>query len=156
MKHSTRAMAIAGLVALMLPVSPQAQPGDCNTDGFVNTGDLTYLVSYLFAGGRPPNLVLCDCDGFPGVNYGDFWQLTEFLFMGAALFASPGTDVPVPTNVKFLVLGQPDGLVQTTATVLVDAPVAIDCVILPYSFAAGPGEATLNCTSVREDIVPFV
>ena len=87
----------------------QAQPGDCNFDGFVNTSDMTYLISYLFTGGPAPDLIDCDCDGFPGVNYGDLWQLTAGLFMGATLYASPGTDYPIPCGVKFLALGRPDG-----------------------------------------------
>jgi hypothetical protein len=133
----------------MLALTANAQQGDCNSDGIVDINDMNYLINYLFMSGPPPNLVLCDCDFYPGVNYGDLWQLTEALFGAAMLYPSPGTDVPVPTNVKFLALGNPDGIVQTTATIVVDAPVAIDCVVLPYSFASGVGEAVLNCTSVN-------
>jgi len=138
--------AIALLLLLCTQVS--AVPGDCNADGFVNASDMAYIVQYLFANGPPPNMVDCDCDWYPGVNYGDFWQLTEALFMGAALYASPGNDVPMPSNVEFLVVIDPDGVAVTNSVILVKSPVAVDCAALPFSFAPDPANADLICTSV--------
>lgn len=137
-------------VALLLFsfVHVQAQPGDCDFSGAVNTADMVYLVNYLFAGGPVPDLIDCDCDGFPGVNYGDLWQLTQGLFGAATLYPSPGTDYPIPSTVKFLALGQPDGTTITSASIVVDAPRQVDCLLLSYSFAPRPGQATLNCTGV--------
>lgn len=145
----SRILIPAAALLLLSFVPVQAQPGDCNFDGVANATDLTYLVSYLFAAGPVPDLVDCDCDGFPGVNYGDLWQLTQGLFAGATLYPSPGTDYPIPSGVKFLALGQPDGTTITTASIVVDAPQSVDCLVLMYSFAPGPGQATLNCTGVN-------
>ena len=148
MRRIGMTLVIAGLL-LTFAVSAQAQQGDCNGDLICDVNDMVYLTSYLFQSGPPPpNLLTCDCDGYPGVNFGDLWQITEALFVGATLYPSPGTDVPVPSAVRFTVLGQPDGIVLTSATIIVDAPVSIDCAVLPFSFAPGAGEATLNCTSV--------
>jgi hypothetical protein len=139
---------IVVILAIALMPQAQAQQGDCNGNGVTDAGDMTFLISYLAAGGPAPNMTRCDCDNYPGVNYGDLWQLIDFLFMGATLYTPPGTDVPIPANVKFLAFGKPDGLGQTKSVILVDAAITADCVLLPYSFAAGPGEATLDCSSV--------
>jgi hypothetical protein len=149
-KHKTALLLTFIVVILALALTPQAQAqqGDCDADGLVNASDLTYLIDYLFAGGPAPNMTRCDCDNYPGVNYGDLWQLIDFLFVGATFYAPPGTDVPIPANVKFLAFGEPDGIGQTQSVILVDAAIAVDCVLLPYSFAAGPGEATLDCSGV--------
>ncbi len=137
-------------IFLMLAMSSMAvaQPGDCNFSGGADIDDVVYLTAYFFSGGPPPDLVDCDCDGFPGVNYGDLWQLIEYIYGGAAVFPMPGTDVPLPTAASFMVIGEPDGVDQTSAMIIVKTPVALYGSVIIYSFAPGPGEADLSCTSV--------
>jgi len=138
------------IILLMLTMSSMAvaQPGDCDFSGAINVADLTYLTSYLYAGGPQPDLIDCDCDGFPGVNVGDLWQLTQAMFSTATLFVMPGTDVPQPTTASLMVLDKPDGVWQTSPTIIVKTPVRLDAAVIVYSFAPGPGEADLSCTSV--------
>ena len=65
--------------------------GDINNDGFgPNVVDLTYLVSYLFAGGPPPpNLVLANVNGIPSVNVVDLTYFVQYLFsFGAPLLCN--------------------------------------------------------------------
>jgi hypothetical protein len=137
-------------VLLMLAMSSMAvaQPGDCDFSGGADIDDVVYLTEYLFSGGPPPDMIDCDCDGFPGVNYGDMLQLIESIFSGGTLFPMPGTDVPLPTTASFMVIGDPDGVAQTSAMIIVKTPVALDDAVIVYSFAPGLGEADLSCTSV--------
>lgn len=153
MKHKSPLLLTISAIVFIVALIPQAQAqqGDCDNSGGpipVDAADLTYLIDYLFTGGPAPHMTKCDCDNYPGVNYGDLWQLIDYLFIGATFYTPPGTDVPIPANVKFLAFGKPDGLGQTQSVILVDAAIPVDCALLPYSFAAGPGEATLDCISV--------
>ncbi len=137
-------------IFLMLAMSSMvlAQPGDCNFDGIINVSDMSYLSDYLNGIGPAPDMFDCDCDGFPGVNMGDLWQLTEGIFGAGTLFPVPGTDVPLPTPASFMVIGNPDGIAQTSAMIIVRTPIALRGAVVVYSYAPGPGEADLSCTGV--------
>ena len=58
--------------------------GDISGDGSMpDISDLTYLVSYFFAGGpRPPLIEAADVDGSGGVNISDITYMADYLFGG--------------------------------------------------------------------------
>ena len=64
----------------------QAQPyicGDVNCSGGVGYDDLTYLASYLFAGGPAPcSMWAADVNCSGGVGYDDLTYLASYLFAG--------------------------------------------------------------------------
>ena len=56
-------------------------PGDVNNDGQTDISDVTYLVSYLFAGGEPPPIeYTADLDGSGSVDISDLSLLVVMLF----------------------------------------------------------------------------
>jgi hypothetical protein len=67
---------------LLFALSQQAAgiQGDCDGDLDVDIGDMLSVVTYITGGAPPPNYAGCDCDGFPGVNFGDLRQLYEGIF----------------------------------------------------------------------------
>jgi hypothetical protein len=145
------------------PVAPPAcfdvtqVKGDCDGNGTGGAiADFVYLTEYLFLNGpSPPNPSTCDCDNFPGVNYGDIWQLAMHVQDPSfRLYGSPGADYMMVTPpVKFLVVGSPDGVTVTEAAILSKeytsgTTYTVDCMLLVLSFAARPSEADLNCTGI--------
>ncbi len=55
--------------------------GDANDDGYVNTGDVVYLINYIFNGGPPPHLLAAgDANGDGEVSVGDAVYLVRYLF----------------------------------------------------------------------------
>jgi hypothetical protein len=147
------------------PVAPPAcfdvtQPayGDCDNNGTGGTvADFVYLLDYLFQDGPPPpDPDACDCDNYPGVNYGDFWQLNmHYQNPSYLLYGSPGEDyMTMAPPVKFLVAGRPTGEVPGTDAKILSkgwrsgTTCEVECMMLVLSFAAGPGEADLNCTGI--------
>lgn len=71
-------------------------PGDVTADCDINSGDVTYLINYLFYGGECPHPlksgdVNCDCV----VDSGDLVYLIGFLFQGGAP-PKPGCVDPDP------------------------------------------------------------
>jgi hypothetical protein len=57
--------------------------GDCNKDGFIDIGDVTYLINYLFLGDSAPEPMQAgdaNCDG--GVDIADAIYLINYLFIG--------------------------------------------------------------------------
>jgi hypothetical protein len=57
--------------------------GDANNDGLADVGDAVYLISYIFAGGPPPDPVcLGDANGDSYTNVGDAVYLIAFVFSG--------------------------------------------------------------------------
>jgi hypothetical protein len=64
-------------------------PGDASGDGFVNVGDVVYLVNYIFKSGPAPNpLASGDANGTCDVNVGDAVYLINYIFKSGP--------VPVP------------------------------------------------------------
>jgi parallel beta-helix repeat protein len=58
-------------------------PGDANKDWLINTGDVIYLINYLFRDGPAPDpLAAGDCDGDGVVGTGDVVYLLNYLFRG--------------------------------------------------------------------------
>ncbi|MGB8657435.1 MAG: C1 family peptidase [Candidatus Zixiibacteriota bacterium] len=58
-------------------------PGDANGDKIVNSGDVVYLINYLFRGDSPPEpLAAADVNGDCTVNSGDVVYLINYLFRG--------------------------------------------------------------------------
>lgn len=124
--------------------------GDCNNDGTKNISDATYVIAYLEGEGLPPvNYADCDCDGFPGVNIGDALQIIASLFDGASVFPWPGTDLIAPAAAGIMISGKVDGTISTRTFVFMNNPGALGGgFTLPFSFAAKPGEADLDCISI--------
>gem|GEM_PF-736100 len=123
--------------------------GDCNGSGDTDIDDTVYLLSYLFSGGPPPpDRGVCDCDGFPGLNMGDFYQLVEYINLRADRYPPNGTDIMMQSTAKFLVLGRPDGDDVTEVDIYVNTPKTFPGLTIPYSYAPKDGEAELNCTEV--------
>jgi hypothetical protein len=57
--------------------------GDCNADGEIGSGDVIYLLNYLFKGGPAPDpleVAECNCDGI--INLADVIFLINYLFKG--------------------------------------------------------------------------
>ncbi len=64
-------------------VQYDAVRGDANGDGVVESGDVVFMVNYLFRGGAPPDPLPAgdsNCDG--GVDSGDVVHLINYLFRG--------------------------------------------------------------------------
>ncbi|MGB8658559.1 MAG: PKD domain-containing protein [Candidatus Zixiibacteriota bacterium] len=60
-----------------------SHPGDANTDGHIDAGDVIYLVNYLFKGGPAPDPLPAGdatCNGI--VDAGDIVYLVNYLFKG--------------------------------------------------------------------------
>jgi hypothetical protein len=139
----------ATLLLLLLFSAGAYGAGDCNSDGAADISDLVFLLSYLFSGGATPgNFAECDCDGFPGVNFGDALQIAGILY-GGGLYPWPGNDQMAPAATSIMISGQVDGTTKTKCFVFINNPTALNggCT-LPFSFAAKPGETDLNCIRV--------
>jgi hypothetical protein len=55
--------------------------GDCNADGIIDIGDITYLINYLFKDGQPPTpLCVGDVNADNGVDSGDIVYLINYLY----------------------------------------------------------------------------
>jgi subtilisin family serine protease len=60
--------------------------GDANGDGLADTGDLIYLINYLFLGGMPPDPPSAgDPNGDCVINTGDIIYLSNYLYLGGAI-----------------------------------------------------------------------
>jgi Dockerin type I domain len=152
-KHSVRIIACAALLVLAANITSHCQPGDCNGNGFVTIDDEIMLINWLFMAGPQPAMPDCDCDGFPGLNYGDALQLLGSIFQGQPLFPYPGFDVPVPSLAKFYYNTQiPENANNFTVNIYVDIPPGFDIssLILPFSFAQQPGtmQAPVTCNAI--------
>ena len=123
--------------------------GDCNGDGVFDISDAVRVNAYLHGEELPPlNYADCDCDGFPGVNVGDALQIASVL-SGASLFPWPGTDLMAPGNTGIMISGKVNGTTLTKTFVFINNPSVLDGgFTLPFSFAAKPGEADLDCISI--------
>jgi len=70
------------LLTVVLHLTPYIC-GDINGDGQITSGDLTYLSSYLFAGGPPPvSEWAADVNGDGSITSGDLNYLANYLFAG--------------------------------------------------------------------------
>jgi hypothetical protein len=142
------------VITAICPVSLRAAPGDCNGDALVNSSDAVILVGYLFNGGSVANRSDCDCDGHPGITLGDVLQILAYSFMGCSVYPSPGTDLSVPSHVKFFFNSQVDfGATPTPRTSIeihVDMPAGFDieAFCIPFSFAADAGGQVLDLANI--------
>jgi len=60
--------------------------GDANSDGILNIADIAYVISFIMAGGAPPEPLLagdCDCSG--SVNISDAVYLISYIFAGGPI-----------------------------------------------------------------------
>jgi Dockerin type I domain len=56
-------------------------PGDANSDGRVDVGDVITIINYVFRGGTPPDpLKVGDANGDCSTNVGDAVYLIKFIF----------------------------------------------------------------------------
>jgi hypothetical protein len=131
-----------------------AQPGDCNGDGYVNSSDAVYIINYLFNNGPGPvNYSDCDCDGFQGVNYGDPIQILYKIFLTGTLFPYPGSDYPQASQVKLFFNQQVDFSAipaVNTLQIYIDVPTGFDIYnfILPFSFLAETGQTNISVSNI--------
>jgi len=148
-------MALMLIIGLAFNIPCAAQPGDCDGNDVTEIADCILLTNYLFddeVGPDQIDLVDCDCDGHPGVNFGDLIQLIGGIFGPATLYPSPGTDLPLPSHVKFFYNRQvPTAQVDFELPIYVKAPdgFAVESFILPFSYSAEAGQATLTCTGIE-------
>jgi len=60
--------------------------GDCNEDGIIDVGDLTYLINYLFIGGPAPDPIQTgDVNSDGVVDVSDVVHFINYLFLGGSL-----------------------------------------------------------------------
>jgi hypothetical protein len=144
------------LVSCFLAHPAHAIPGDVNDNGVVESGDLVYLVNYLFLPGYPPppNPIDADIDGSPGINLGDVLQLSGYLFLsGCELLPYTGASVEVGSHIRFSsTVIPPDTILGTTVTVPVkiienEGP-DLTGMVVPISYASEPGEVEVTLDSL--------
>ena len=64
-------------------VTVYTEPGDVNSDGYVNISDVTDLIDYLLSGDNSGvNLTNADCDRDENINISDVTTLIDFLLSG--------------------------------------------------------------------------
>jgi hypothetical protein len=145
---------IIGLIILLgFGTSVWAVPGDCDGDTFLGMSDLIYLIEYLWNNGPLPSMPDCDCDGFPGLNFGDQLHLSDVINSGATPYGYPGLDFLVLSNVELYYNEPvPGDLVSFTLNIYIDVPPEFDIhtYIIPFSFApqSGTAQAPLTCNSI--------
>ncbi len=72
--------------ALILAAGYTYVYGDANGDGLADTGDLIYLINYLFLGGVPPDPPSAgDPNGDCVIDTGDIIYLTNYLYLGGGI-----------------------------------------------------------------------
>lgn len=77
---------VAFSLSLIFFQSAWSQTGDVDGNTFVNAGDMTYFIAYLFTGGPPPPTPLnADVDGTAMISLADLLQLTQFIFSGCPI-----------------------------------------------------------------------
>jgi hypothetical protein len=154
MRHSRVSFLTAIVIGLTMLLAPAVMgvTGDCDGNGMMNISDSVWLLQWLFAGGPPPvSFTDCDCDGFPGVNYGDATHITGMVFGGASGYPWPGSDLMAPSDLHISIVGSPGGtpVFVTRSTIWINNPSLLEGgMTLPFSFAPDPGEADLMCTAV--------
>ena len=58
---------------------------DCNGDELVNIFDVTFVISFLYLGGPPPNPVwVADVNNDSAINIFDVTDLISFLYLGGS------------------------------------------------------------------------
>jgi len=152
--HAKSILAGSIIVLFFVSVCPAlAQPGDCDGNAMISTADMVYLINYLYNNGPRPSMDDCDCDTFPGVNFGDLLQLAGSLFIAAPLYQPFGTDLPIPSHVKFYYNVQiPGSSPSVNIDIYVEVPTGfnVESFVMPFSFApqAGTGQASATCNSI--------
>ncbi len=77
-------------LAVLLPVSPTFQRGDCNGDSSRNLADAIFNLSVLFSGGGPaPCDDACDHNDDGSIDISDAVFMLTFLFSGGTPFPPP-------------------------------------------------------------------
>ena len=150
MNAANRTFAGIAVVLILIALCPVATAQvDCNGVNGLDTDDVVYLISYFFNDGPPPpDMAACDCDGYAGVNFAEIPHIVGVVFQGCSEYPSPGTDMLMPSDVRFWVIGRPDAATVFSAEIFVKTPFEIEAAAIPFSYAAEPGEAELTCTSV--------
>ena len=71
--------------------------GDVNGDGNVGSGDIVYLMEYLYHGGPPPPCPVrrADVNGNGTIEDGDVALLSDYVFQGCGIFDCPGIEGPL-------------------------------------------------------------
>ena len=160
---SVCSVALVFLLSGLFAQPARAILGDVNGNGIVDSGDLVYLVSYLFIPGQPPppNPIDADVDGSPGINLGDVLQLSGYLFLSdCELLPYTGASVEVGSQIRFSsTVIPPDTIGGTTVTIPVkiienEGP-DLTGMVIPISYASEPGEVEVSLDSVTfTDTIP--
>ncbi len=82
-----------GSLTVLLGVQEPYICGDCNADGTTNITDAVYVITYIFAGGPPPNPLASgdvNCDGTPNIT--DAVYLIQYIFGGGPVPCDPDDD----------------------------------------------------------------
>ena len=77
------AKTVMGRIMRWFGISKSFSRGDVNKDGNVNSGDVVYLINYLFVGGPEPQPWKSgdvNCDG--SISSADIVYLINYLFIG--------------------------------------------------------------------------
>jgi hypothetical protein len=160
---SVSCVALAFLMGGLFAQPTLAIPGDVNGNGVVDSGDIVYLLLYLFMPGSPPppNPIDADVDGSPGINLGDVLQLEAYLFFGYDLIPYTGVSIKIGSGIWISsTIIPPDTILYTSVAVPVkiignEGP-DLTGFVIPISYASEPGqvEVTLDSVSFAEGIVP--
>jgi hypothetical protein len=153
-------LVFCGVLALFLgaffapPV--EADLGDVNGDGGVNSTDLVYLLNYLFQDGTPPpNPINADMDGSPGINMGDVLQLIGYLYLECDLLPYTGASVRVGSDIRFssdLILIEGGNTLDTTRiNIIANGGPDLMGMVIPLSFANEPNELEVVLDNVSFD-----
>jgi hypothetical protein len=80
-------LAVLAVLCISYPAQAQTCPrcGDSNDDGIVSISDITYLISYFFAGGSPPS-PCANVDGCGGVTTADLVRMDRFYRYSTPVF----------------------------------------------------------------------
>ncbi len=165
MKKLIVSLVFCGFLAMFwcgLFVTPvSAIPGDINNSGTVETGDIVYLINYLYKNSPPPvNPIDADVDGSSGINMGDVMQLIGYCYTGCSLIPYSGTSVKLGSKILLssdLISPMASGPTDTISVkiLLNEGPDLVGFVI-PLSYADQPGEVevTLDSVSFYGSIIP--
>ncbi|NIM99327.1 MAG: hypothetical protein GTO24_15005 [candidate division Zixibacteria bacterium] len=160
MKKITVSLVFCGILALLsagfFARPGAADPGDVNGNGYVETGDAVYLVTYLFQDGPPPpNPIDADVDGSPGINMGDLLQLIGHLAFHCDLLPYTGGSVRVGSKIRFssdLILVAPGSALDTTRiNIIANGGPDLMGMVIPLSYANRPNEVEVILDNVSFD-----
>ena len=93
-------------------ITVYTEPGDVNSDGYVNISDVTALIDYLLSGNTPTiNLTKADCNNDGNINISDVTTLIDYLLTDC------GSSHDQHDEHDYVDLGLPSGTLWATCNV---------------------------------------